>query len=243
MPNYLFTKAKTEEPKKHGDKMQKMLDSGRLNFIVKDVENDDLLESPNGRLPAFDALYAIDGTQFYIMPVKAFKQIHKALKPNGKLHFTVFRKREACPSLYIAQQTAEKFIAEEDKKPHDDALTCGPGPFSQVWPDVLSDQLTIAGFTDITFARFDSPMIIGRDIEEALLFTTSMGPAGEAIRLVEEKSGDAAKEKREQIMAELRKTYANHVEHRLNIHGEMVKGVYLPSSTWTVSATKPADDA
>ena len=43
MPNYLFTKAKTEEPKKHGDKMQKMLDSGRLNFIVKDVENDDLL--------------------------------------------------------------------------------------------------------------------------------------------------------------------------------------------------------
>ena len=59
MPNYLFTKAKTEEPKKHGDKMQKMLDSGRLNFIVKDVENDDLLESPNGRLPAFDALYAV----------------------------------------------------------------------------------------------------------------------------------------------------------------------------------------
>ena len=89
--------------------MQKMLDSGRLNFIVKDVENDDLLESPNGRLPAFDALYAVDGTQFYIMPVKAFKQMHKALKPNGKLHFTVFRKREACPSLYIAQQTAEKF--------------------------------------------------------------------------------------------------------------------------------------
>ena len=130
---------------------------------------------------------------------------------------------------------AESHIAPEDKVARANALTCGPGPFSQVWPDVLSDQLIQAGFTDVTFSRYDCPLIIGRDIEEALRFTTSMGPAGEAIRLVEEKSGDSEKaaEKRGQIMEELRKTYANHEEEHFGR-----KGIYLPSSTWCVTARK-----
>ena len=93
--------AQTEEPKKHGAAMQDMLDSGRLRFVCKDVENNDLLAQPDGTsLPAFDALYAVDGTQFYISPVKAFTRMHQALKPNGTLHFTVFRKREANVSRF-----------------------------------------------------------------------------------------------------------------------------------------------
>ena len=58
-----------------------------------------------------------------------------------------------------------------------------------------------------------------------------MGPAGESIRLVVEKAGDAAgEEKKAQIIEQLREQYKALVSD---------KGVWAGSSTWLITATKP----
>jgi hypothetical protein len=137
---------------------------------------------------------------------------------------SVWRKRQDNPCFYVAQQVVEQFITEDDKAT--DQITCGPGPFSMAGPDMVSDQLLAAGFTEPQFVRFDAPLCIGRTIDEALAFARDVGPAGEAIRLA---SGKAAHEKAA-IEAALREAFAPF---------QRDDGVWATSSTWLVSARAP----
>ena len=170
---------------------------------------------------------------FFVSPVRGFKNMAAALKPGGKMHLAVWRKRSDNPFLYRAQQVAERHIAEEDKSK--DEVTCGPGPFANAGADMMSDILQAAGFVDVSFCRFDAPMQLGRTVDEAVDFMTNMGPAGEAIRLAGAKAaaegGEAkAAEKKAQIAAELTQEYEGLAEQG--------GAVWLPSSTWIISATK-----
>ena len=191
-------------------------------FEVKDVEYESELGGP------YDAVYARFGTMFFVNPVKGFKNMAGCLKPGGQMHIVVWRKRQDNPVFYTAQQVAERHIAEEDKSK--DEVTCGPGPFANAGADMMSDILMKAGFSDVNFCRFDAPMQMGRSVDEAVTFTTTMGPAGESIRLAEAKSGEEAGAKRKQIEEELRAEYVP-----LDKPGE---GVWMNSSTWIITATK-----
>ncbi len=188
-----------------------------MDCLIADVQQDDLGQG-------FDAAYSRFGTMFFLSPVMALRNIHKSLKPGGLLAMSVWRKRQDNPCFYTAQQTVERFIKEEDKA--DDQVTCGPGPFSMAGCDMVSDQLMAAGFENIQFQRFDAPMCMGKDIEEALAFARELGPAGEAIRLA---SGKAADEKQE-IEDALRASFAPYVQD---------DGVWATSSTWLITATVP----
>jgi SAM-dependent methyltransferase len=191
----------------------------RVSFRCCDVQFEDL-GGP------YDAAYSRFGTMFFDSPVPALRNIRKSLVPGGKLHMSVWRKRQDNPCFYVAQQAVEQFISEEDKAT--DQVTCGPGPFSMAGPDMVSDQLLGAGFTDVQFLRFDAPLCIGRDVDEALDFARDIGPAGEAIRLASGKAGHLAGE----IEQALREAFAQFDE------GE--RGVWATSSTWLVTAVAPA---
>jgi len=192
--------------------------ASNLDFVIGDVQTEDL-GGP------FDAAYSRFGTMFFLSPVVAFRNVFKSLKPGGMLAMSVWRKRQDNPCFYTAQQTVEKFIDEGDKA--DDQITCGPGPFSMAGPDMVSDQLMAAGFEDIQFQRFDAPMCIGRDIEEAICFARDIGPAGEAIRLAHDK---AAKEKQE-IEDALLECFTPYVQN---------DGLWATSSTWLITARASA---
>jgi SAM-dependent methyltransferase len=189
-----------------------------VRFLCRDVQSDDL-DGP------YDAAYSRFGTMFFDSPVAALRNIRKALRPGAKLHMSVWRKRQDNPCFYVAQQVVERFITDEDKAT--DQVTCGPGPFSMAGPDMVSDQLMAAGFTEPQFLRFDAPLCIGGDIDEALDFARDLGPAGESIRLASDKAGGLAGE----IEQALREAFEPYLRD---------DGVWATSSTWLVTARAPA---
>lgn len=188
--------------------------ASNASFIVGDVQVDDL-GGP------YDAAYSRFGTMFFTSPVAALRNIRRSLKEGATFSMSVWRKRQDNPCFYVAQQTVDQYIDEADKAT--DQVTCGPGPFSMAGTDVVSDQLLASGFVDPQFVRFDAPLCIGKDVDEALEFARQLGPAGESLRLAEEKAASLMPE----IEQALRDALAPFVR------GD---GVWAISSTWLVTA-------
>jgi ubiquinone/menaquinone biosynthesis C-methylase UbiE len=201
-----FVEASTRDALEAGEK--------RATFFRADVQTDDL------RGP-YDAVYARFGMQFFAAPVAALRNLHRSLQPGGPLRFVTWRKREDNPWLHDAELCVRSFIPEEAETA--DEPTCGPGPFSMRGPDLVSDQLKAAGFSQISFERNDVDICIGRDLKEAIAFAMALGPAGEIIRL----AGDFGLQKTPEIVAALEVTLARY---------QTPRGVFAPSSTWLISA-------
>ena len=90
--------------------------------------------------------------------------------------------------------------------------------------DVTSDILRAAGYRDIGFTRCDIDILIGRDIDDAIGFAMTLGPAGEVVRL----AGDAGVARKAELDAALRGALTPMAR---------TDGVWAASSTWIVSAT------
>jgi hypothetical protein len=110
--------------------------------------------------------------------------------------------------------------------PGENAQTCGPGPFSMANPDVVRAQLAAAGFTDVAFERLDGPVMVGRDVEQALDVQMTLGPAGEIVR----EAGALADTHRDRIATALRDELSRHARD---------DGVWMHSSSWTITAKNP----
>jgi len=188
------------------------------SFFVADVQTNDL------RGP-YDNAFARFGTMFFNMPGAAMRNIRKALVAGGQLTMIVWRRREENPWIHEAELAVKEIIpvvSHEDT----DQVHCGPGPFSMADADMVSSMLRSAGYDRIAFERFDTDICIGRDIDEAIEFAMSLGPAGEIIRLAAEEGV----KRKGQIVHALRKT--------LHVHAKD-NGVWAPSSTWFISARNP----
>jgi SAM-dependent methyltransferase len=185
-------------------------------FEVRDVESEEL-GGP------YDLAFARFGTMFFANPVAALRNIGSNLKPGGRLCMVVWRRREDSPAVYLAQQIVEELVPRPDKG---EAVTCGPGPFSMAGADLVSAQLMAAGYERVAFERHDAPISVGRDLDDALNFAMSLGPAGEHLRL----AGDEGEAKRPQVMAALREAFAPFAKP---------DGVWLMSSTWIITARVP----
>jgi ubiquinone/menaquinone biosynthesis C-methylase UbiE len=193
------------------DALAEGLDNAR--FLRADVQAD-ALGGP------YDMVFSRFGTMFFANPVAAMRNLKRALKPGGSLCAVVWRKREDNPWVHVAEQVVRGLVPER----HDsDEPTCGPGPFSMSSADVTSDILTRAGFTSVAFERHDAPVCIGRDVDQAIQFAMSLGPAGEVMRLAGEEGAKQATAVTEALKAAL----APYVKE---------EGVVMPSSTWIVTA-------
>lgn len=188
----------------------------QVQFEVADIE----AGVPGG---PYDAAYSRMGTMFFNQPVIALRNIRKALKPGAPLRMVVWRKKDTNEAFYNAELIVRDILGDP---PKNDQVTCGPGPFSMASPDLVSDQMKGAGWTDITFERSDADLFFGKTVAEAIDFALTLGPAGEVVRL----AGDAGIQRRAEIEAALTSAIAPLMRE---------DGCYAPSSCWIIGARAP----
>jgi ubiquinone/menaquinone biosynthesis C-methylase UbiE len=170
----------------------------------------------------YDLAFSRMGVMFFTNPVPALRNIRAALRPGGRLVMVVWRSKLENDWLYRAQQVVEQFVT----KPEDyDEPTCGPGPFSMANADTTSGILVAAGFTDISLRRNDMPVLMGKDVDEAVELVMALGPAGEILRL----QGDRA--------AHLHEPISEALHEELSTLQQTDGGVWGAASTWIVTAT------
>jgi ubiquinone/menaquinone biosynthesis C-methylase UbiE len=188
-----------------------------VRFAVADIETTTFADR-------FDLAFSRMGTMFFANPVAALRNVREALLPAGALVMVVWRAKLENDWLYRAQTITERFVRKPDEY---DEPTCGPGPFSMANADTTSGILLSAGFQDIALHRCDIPIMIGRDIDEAVELVMTIGPAGEILRL----AGDRAAHLHDPVAQALRDGLADWASP---------DGVIAPASTWIVTASAPS---
>ena len=191
-------------------------DLDNVTFLRGDAE----VALPEG---AFDFAFARFGTMFFANPVAGLRNMRRALRPGGRMVHIVWRDPADNPWLSMAKDVVLRFLPP----PGDDARTCGPGPFSMADEGTTRKMMEIAGYEDITFERIDAPVLVGRNIQDAIDFQLAIGPAGEVFR----EAGAEAEAKRPQIEEALAEA--------INRQRREADGIVMASSSWMISARNP----
>lgn len=186
-----------------------------VRFAVADVE----AGVPDG---PYDYAFSRFGTMFFTSPVRALRNVRAQLAAGGRLVMLVWRKKEANAAFYVAEQAVRALLGDP---PKNDQVTCGPGPFSMASADVTTDIVLAAGYRDPSLARCDVPMMLGRNLAEAVVGIMTLGPAGEVVRL----AGDAAVARKVELDAAVSEAMAPFVRPDGT--------VWAPSTSWIVTAT------
>ena len=172
--------------------------------------------------PVHDFCFSRFGTQFFENPVAGLRNMRATLKPGGTMTMVVWRGIKDNPWLGLAKDVVLKYLPP----PGDNALTCGPGPFSMADTAVVTKQLEIAGYKDIRFEQVDAELFVGNDVDDAVAFQLAIGPAGEVYR----EAGVLGEQRHGEIAAALKAELAKY---------QRPNGIVMDSSSWKVSARNP----
>ncbi|WP_195819258.1 class I SAM-dependent methyltransferase [Roseobacter sp. MH60115] len=202
----------------HAAQLAALSEMQNLRFTCGDVEQ-------SVGTGAFDFVFARFGTMFFANPVAGLRAMRAAMRPGGRMAHIVWRRRADNPWLIAARDVVQTILP----KPGEDALTCGPGPFSMADETTTRAQMIAAGFTDIAFKRIDAKVMVGRTVEEAIAFQLAIGPAGETFR----EAGALGEECRAEVEAALAEMFAPVETNE--------QGLWMDSSSWLITARNPAD--
>jgi ubiquinone/menaquinone biosynthesis C-methylase UbiE len=172
--------------------------------------------------PVHDFCFSRFGTQFFENPVAGLRNMRATLKPGGVMTMVVWRGIKDNPWLGHAKDVVLKYLPP----PGENALSCGPGPFSMADTGVVTRQLEIAGYTDIQFEQVDAELFVGKNVDDAVDFQLALGPAGEVYR----EAGELAEKRHGEIAAALRVELAKY---------KRPNGIIMDSSSWKVTARNP----
>ncbi len=210
------------------DCCEAFLDYGRQDAAAAGLDNVSFIEGDALAMsfePEYDFVFSRFGTMFFSNPVAGLRNMRTALKPGGIMTHIVWRTRDDNPWLSMAKDVVLQFLPP----PGDDALTCGPGPFSMAGEEMVTQMMEIAGYENITFKRVDAPVLVGRTVEDAMNFQLAIGPAGEVFR----EAGADAESKRPEIEAALAAA--------IDAQKKATDGIVMDSSSWVISGTNPVE--
>jgi SAM-dependent methyltransferase len=165
---------------------------------------------------SFHAVISRFGTMFFEDPEAAFANLARALRPGGRLVFVCWqdpRKNEWVAAALGALVTL--LGRAPDLGPPE-----APGPFAFADGDRLTRLLTASGFRGVTLETVTRSVRIGRDVDDAAGFTTSLPQAQQLFADAPETVVAAA-------VAALRAAYAPY---------SGAHGVVMDATAWLVSA-------
>jgi ubiquinone/menaquinone biosynthesis C-methylase UbiE len=186
-----------------------------LTFLEANVET-------HAFRPEYDFCFSRFGTQFFENPVAGLRNMRAALRPRGIMTMIVWRTRADNPWLTLPKEVVSRYLPPVREQ----AASCGPGPFSMADTEVVTQQLRIAGYTDVGFERIDADVMVGRDLDEAVAFQLAIGPAGEVYR----EAGSEAERQHDTLVTALKDELRGYVRP---------EGVMMGSSSWMVTAQNP----
>jgi SAM-dependent methyltransferase len=136
---------------------------------------------------SFDAFVSRFGIMFFEDPTAAFSNLHRTLKPGGRLAFTCWQ------DLLVNEWITVPVVAALQHVPMPDlGEPGGPGPFSFADADRLRTILTDAGYVDIALEELVRPMAIGDSLDDALHFLQNSDMGDILMKGVEDETADRA---------------------------------------------------
>jgi ubiquinone/menaquinone biosynthesis C-methylase UbiE len=147
---------------------------------VKDCERVRLVEADAQVFPfepaSFDAAFSRFGVMFFADPVAAFSNIHRSLKPGGRLAFVCWRALNENQLDLLPFQAASAYLPQQPVHNPD-----APGPFAFANPERVRGIMASADFTDIEITAHDEPVGSG-DLETMLAVCSRVGALGKILR-------------------------------------------------------------
>jgi SAM-dependent methyltransferase len=114
---------------------------------VLDIEQ---IEMPDG---TFDAVLCREGLMFAVDPGRGLSEIHRVLKPGGRMAVSVWAARDKNPWLGLMFDAVTAELGFEVPPPG------VPGPFSLADKSALIGLVDGAGFQDVTLTDVDNPCV------------------------------------------------------------------------------------
>ncbi|MGW6980291.1 class I SAM-dependent methyltransferase [Streptomyces sp. NPDC054932] len=162
----------------------------------------------------FDAVISRYGMTFFTDPVAAFANLHRALRPGGRLAFICAAEAEANEWLEALASLEGILPLGGFGKPG------GPGMFSLTDPEHIRTLVTAGGFGEVDVQRLEVPGNWGADAADAAAFLLDSGPGRHLLSQVTPPQ-----------QAEARQALTDTL-HRHEAEGS----VWLRSSSWLVTA-------
>lgn len=167
----------------------------------------------------YDLIFSRFGVMFFDDPIGAFKNIYKSLKPGGRLAFICWAPRDQNAWVGLPLQVVAKHLSLPPSPGSDE-----PGPFSLSEEPRVSGILDAVGFTNVSVESFQTPFVLGEDVDEALSFLMQLAPSGSAIN-----NAEADEDTRARIAVDMAELLKSH---------ESDKGIAMSAAALLVTARK-----
>jgi SAM-dependent methyltransferase len=178
---------------------------------VLDIEQ---IEMPGD---VFDAVLCREGLMFAVDPGRGLTEIHRVLKPGGRMALVVWASREQNPWLGVMFDGVRAELGFEVPPPGI------PGPFSLADRSALAGLIDGAGFVDVTIDDIDNPCVAA-DFEQWWERVSMMaGPLAAIL-------GNLAPDIRESLRSRLRHSVAEY---------HTAGGIALPGVAMLAVARRP----
>ena len=127
---------------------------------------------------SFDLLVSRFGVMFFAEPALSFTNLHRALRPSGRLAFACWREPRENPFFMVPLQAVYKHAPKLPQLGPED-----PGPFSFASALRVHRILSEAGFQDVAMepCNLSLDIAVGRGLETAVQSTLEIGPAARAL--------------------------------------------------------------
>jgi SAM-dependent methyltransferase len=125
-----------------------------------------------------DLLFSRFGVMFFADPLAAFANLHRTMRPGGRLLCVAWRTLADNPWFLVPLQAAGALLpAQPPADPE------APGPFAFADPDRTLRIFQNAGWEDVTLTRHDVAMRFAAagQVESATEFATRVGPLARAL--------------------------------------------------------------